>query len=148
MDWMNSNWFWWAFALALFALEALLPGAFMLWLGFAALGAGVVHLLVPGLGVAAQWIVFAVLALVSVGIGWHYRSRNPPAVTDQPMLNRRASQLVGRVFVLDKAIVNGRGRLKVGDAYWTAAGPDAPAGVRVRVTQVDGMNLNVVIADP
>lgn len=147
MDWMNSNWFWWAFALALFALEALLPGAFMLWLGFAALGAGAVHVLFPGLGIAAQWIVFSLLALVSVGIGWHYRRRHPPAETDQPMLNRRASQLVGRVFALDRAIVNGRGRLKVGDAFWTAEGADTPAGVRVRVTAVEGMNLIVVVAD-
>ena len=50
MDWMQSAWFWWALALALFALEALAPGAFMLWLGFAAAAAGLVQLLFPDLG--------------------------------------------------------------------------------------------------
>ena len=116
---MESGWFWWGLALALFALEALLPGAFMLWLGFAAVGTGIVHLLLPGAGLAAQWIVFCVLSLVAVGFGWRYRSRNPPAPSDQPLLNKRAEQLIGRVFPLETAIRDGRGRLKIGDALWT-----------------------------
>lgn len=140
---MESGWFWWGLALALFALEALLPGAFMLWLGFAAAGTGIVHLLVPGAGLAVQWIVFCVLSLVAVGFGWRYRSRNPPAPSDQPLLNKRAEQLIGRVFPLETAIRDGRGRLKIGDALWTVEGDDTPAGERVRIVAVDGMVLRV-----
>jgi membrane protein implicated in regulation of membrane protease activity len=147
MDWMGSDWFWWAFALALFALEALLPGTFMLWLGFAALGTGVVHWLAPGLEPTGQWFVFAVLGLVAVGIGWWLRKFRPSPESDQPLLNRRADQLVGRVFPLESAIVDGRGRLKIGDAYWSTQGPDLPAGTRVRIDAVDGMLLRVVRAD-
>ena len=147
MDWMNSDWFWWAFALGLFALEALLPGTFMLWLGFAALGTGVVHWLVPALDPTAQWLVFAVLGLVAVGIGWWLRKRRPLPLSDQPLLNRRADQLVGRVFPLESAIVDGRGRLKIGDAYWAAQGSDLPVGTRVRVDAVEGMLLRVTRAE-
>lgn len=147
MDWMNSDWFWWGLALALFALEAILPGTFMLWLGFAALGTGVVDLLLPGLSAATQWIVFALLSLVAVGIGWNYRRRNAPAPSDQPLLNQRAQQLIGRVFPLETPIVNGRGRVKIGDAFWAAAGPDLPQGVRVRIAAVDGMLLRVERAE-
>ena len=147
MDWMSSDWFWWAFALALFAAEALLPGTFMLWLGFAALGTGLVHLLVPGLEPTAQWFVFALLSLVAVGIGWQLRRRRPATVSDQPLLNRRAEQLVGRVFPLDTAIVDGRGRLRIGDAFWIAQGADLPVGQRVRITAVDGLVLQVARAD-
>lgn len=143
MEWMNSGWFWWGFALGLFALEAVLPGTFMLWLGFAAIGTGVVHLLVPGFGLTVQWIVFAVLALVAVGIGWRYRLLHSPAPSDQPLLNRRADQLVGRIFPLDTAIIDGRGRLKVGDAFWTVDGPDMPQGTRVRIAAVENMVLRV-----
>ena len=143
MDWMNSEWFWWALALALFGLEALMPGTFMLWLGFAAVGTGIVHVLAPGIGLAGQWIVFALLSLLAVGIGWWWRKRNPPMLSDQPLLNRRGSQLIGRVFPLDTAIVDGRGRIKVGDAYWQVAGPDLPQGTRVRVELLDGMLLRV-----
>jgi hypothetical protein len=147
MEWLESNWFWWAFALALFALEALLPGTFMLWLGFAAIATGVLQLALPSLGVGLQWIAFALLSLVAVAIGWRIRARSTPAPTDQPLLNQRARQLVGRVFPLDSAIVDGRGRLKIGDAFWTVEGPDLPGGARVRVDAVDGMTLKVNVAD-
>ena len=147
MDWMSSDWFWWAFALALFALEALMPGTFMLWLGFAALGTGVVHWLAPGLDPTVQWFVFALLGLVAVGVGWVLRKRRPPGSSDQPLLNRRADQRVGRVFALDSAIVDGRGRIKIGDAFWTAVGSDLPVGTRVRIDGTDGLLLRVTRAD-
>ena len=139
---MSSPWFWWGLALALFAAEALAPGAFMLWLGFAAAGTGLLALMVP-MPLAAQWMVFAVLALVSVLVGWRLRRGHPPLATDRPLLNRRGEQLVGQVHLLESAIVDGRGRLKIGDAYWTAHGEDLPAGTRVRVVGADGGALRV-----
>ena len=143
MDWMTSEWFWWALALALFALEALMPGTFMLWLGFAAVGTGIVHVVAPGIGLAGQGIVFALFSLLAVGIGWQWRRRNPQTDSDQPLLNQKATQLIGRVFPLDTPILDGRGRIKVGDAYWQVAGSDLPQGTRVRVAAVDGMLLRV-----
>jgi membrane protein implicated in regulation of membrane protease activity len=143
MEWMQSAWFWWALALALFALEALAPGAFMLWLGFAALAAGLLQLLSPELGLVPQWILFGVFALVAVALGRRWRGRNPPAETDQPLLNRRALQLMDKVYPLDTPISNGRGRIKVGDAFWSVEGEDAPVGTRVRVIAVEGMTLRV-----
>jgi len=142
---MQSVWFWWGVALALFAAEALLPGSFMLWLGFAAVGTALVDLVLPMSG-AAQWMLFAVLSLVSVGAGWQYKRTHPKGETDQPLLNRRGAQLVGQVFVLESAIVDGRGRLKIGDAFWTAHGPDLPAGVRVRVLAADAGSVTVEAA--
>lgn len=142
---MDSPWFWWGVALALFAAEALLPGSFMLWLGFAAVGTALIDLVVP-MSNPAQWMLFAVLSLVSVGLGWQYKKKHPKAASDQPLLNRRGAQLVGQVFVLESAIVDGRGRLKIGDAFWTAYGPDLPAGTRVRVAAFDGAGLTVEAA--
>ena len=142
---MQSVWFWWGVALALFAAEALLPGSFMLWLGFAAVGTALVDLVLP-MSNAAQWMLFAVLSLVSVGAGWQYKRTHPKGETDQPLLNRRGAQLVGQVFVLESAIVDGRGRLKIGDAFWTAHGPDLPAGVRVRVLAADAGSVTVEAA--
>jgi len=142
---MDSPWFWWGVALALLAAEALLPGSFMLWLGFAAVGTALVDLVVP-MSNPAQWMLFAVLSLVSVGLGWQYKKKHPKAAGEQPLLNRRGAQLVGQVFPLESAIVDGRGRLKIGDAFWTAHGPDLPAGTRVRVTGFDGAGLIVEAA--
>ena len=54
--------------------------------------------------------------------------------SDQPDLNRRAAQLVGRVLIVEEAIEGGRGKVRVGDTLWPVEGPDAPAGAEVRVT--------------
>lgn len=146
-DILVSPWFWWGAALALFALEAMLPGTFMLWLGFAAAGTGLVHLLLPSLGVPAQWMVFSLLAIISIIAGWRYKKRWGASVSDQPLLNQRAQQLVGQVYPLESAISNGRGRVKIGDAFWSVTGPDLPAGTRVRIEAVVGMGLQVAAAE-
>ncbi len=133
---------WAALAVILFAAEALAPGAFMLWMGFAATAVFLVVWAFDGLAVLMQVVLFVVLSFVSIQIyrTW-FRKRARPS--DQPLLNRRAEQLIGRVVVLDQAIVNGAGRAKVDDAFWVVAGPDLPAGSHVRVVAVDGMTLKV-----
>jgi inner membrane protein len=141
-DWMHSPWFWSGLALALFAAEALVPGAFLLWLGFAAVATALVSLLVE-MDLAQQWFLFGVLGLVSVGIGWKFRARLNRKAEDHPTLNRRGAQLIGQVFPLESAIVDGRGRLKIGDAFWRAEGTDLPAGTRVRIVAVEGAGVRV-----
>lgn len=141
-SWMQSPWFWWGVALALFATEALLPGTFLLWLGFAAVATALLVLALP-IDPVSQWFVFGVLGLVSVGIGWKLRTRINAKPEDHLTLNRKGAQLIGQVFPLESAIVDGRGRLKIGDAFWRAEGPDLPQGTRVRVVAVEGAGLRV-----
>ena len=133
---------WAAIALALFAAEALAPGAFMLWLGFAAVAVFLGVLLVPGIPLLAQVAAFIVLGFVSIQVyrTW-FRGRERPS--DQPALNRRAAALVGRVVPLERAIVQGRGRVQIADAYWDVSGPELPAGTTVRIVGADGMTLQV-----
>ena len=133
---------WAAVALLLFAAEALAPGAFMLWMGFAAVAVFLGVLLVPGIPLLVQVAAFVVLSFVSIQV---YRTwfRQRARESDHPTLNQRALQHVGRVVPLDRAIVDGRGRVKIGDAFWDVAGSDAPAGMPVRVVAVDGMTLRV-----
>jgi len=133
---------WAAFALLLFAAEALAPGAFMLWLGFAAAAVFVAVLLVPGIPVLAQAAAFVVLGFVSIQVyrKW-FRSRERQS--DQPALNRRTAALVGRVVSLERAIVDGRGRVQIADAYRDVSGPDLPEGAAVRIVGGDAMTLQV-----
>lgn len=133
---------WAAIALLLFAAEALAPGAFMLWMGFAAVALFLGVLLIPGIPLLAQVAAFVALSFVSIQI---YRKwfRAHARQSDKPLLNRRAEQLIGLVAPLDQAIAGGRGRVKLGDAYWVVQGPDLPAGTPVRVIAVDGMTLKV-----
>jgi hypothetical protein len=137
---------WACLALLLIAAEVAMPGVFMLWLGIAAGAVFALVLLVPGIPRPMQALIFIVLSFATIFV---YRRwfRQLDAVTDQPLLNRRAEQFVGKVFVLDSAIVNGNGRIKHGDALWTVTGPDLPAGTRVLVTGADSMTLTVTRAD-
>ena len=95
--------FWAIGALVLFAAEAMAPGAFMLWFGFAAVAMALVVLVAPGLGWLAQAVLFSVLALISVAV---YRRwfRGKGRQSDKPLLNRRAEQMVGSIAVLENGV--------------------------------------------
>lgn len=135
---------WAAVALLLFAVEALAPGAFMLWMGLAAVAVFLAVLLVPGIPLLAQVAAFVVLSFVSIQVyrKW-FRGAGRERESDHPTLNRRASQHIGRVVPLDQAIVAGRGRVKIGDAFWVVEGPDLDAGTPVRIVGTDGVALQV-----
>ncbi len=133
---------WAALALLLFAAEAMAPGAFMLWLGFAAVVVLLAVLVVPGIPLLVQVGAFVVLSFLSIQVYRRWFRRREPQ-SDRPELNRRTAALVGQVVPLHDAIVAGRGRVQIADAYWTVTGPDLPAGTRVRITGADGMQLQV-----
>ena len=138
---------WTVVALLLFAAEVLAPGAFMLWLAFAASAVLVVVWLVPGLSFLVQAVLFVVLGFASILAYRQWFRGNDDVVTDQPALNRRAAQLVGQVVLLDRAIERGTGRVQIADAYWAVSGPDLPAGASVRILGADGMTLQVEAVD-
>ena len=133
---------WGALALVLFAAEAMAPGAFMLWFGFAAAAMAVVVLALPELGWLGQAVLFSLLSLVSVGVYLKW-FRGKGRGSDKPLLNQRANTLVGQVVTLEQGIERGRGRVQIADAFWTVEGPDLPAGTAVRIVATDGMTLKV-----
>jgi len=135
-------WHWLVFGLLLVTLEPFVPGTFFLWLGISAALVGALLWLVPSLSFELQVLGFALLAIATIVVSRRYLVRHPIA-SDEPLLNRRAEQYVGRGFTLQEPIVNGRGRLRVDDTVWRVEGEDCRAGVRVEVTGVDGTVLRV-----
>jgi membrane protein implicated in regulation of membrane protease activity len=111
-------------------------------------GAFLVALLtwVFSLSAVAQAVFFAIAAVVAVTV-WRKLRPNPHDSIEQRAgargLNNRLAAYVGRDAVLEEAIVNGHGRVRIDDSYWNVAGSDMPAGTRVRVTSVEGMILQV-----
>jgi inner membrane protein len=133
---------WWSIGGLLLIAEMLLPGASLLWLGFAALAMGVLMFFFPDLSLLVQALIFGAFAATAVGLYLRFaRPREP--VTDRPLLNKRAAQLIGREFELSEAIAMGRAKVQIGDAFWTLEGPDLPAGTRVRIISTDGIVLKV-----
>ncbi|MEP4753718.1 MAG: NfeD family protein [Nitratireductor sp.] len=140
-------WSWIVLGFALLAAEILVPGVFLVWIGLAALATGLLSI---ALWDARFWdwqmqtLVFLALSLVAAYGGYRFvHGRQTPS--DQPLLNQRARQLVGRTATLDEAIRESRGRIRIGDTYWRVTGPDAAAGTRVRVVAVKDGDLVVEI---
>ncbi len=134
-------WNWFIAAGLLLILEILLPGTFMLWFGVAALLVGLISLVVDW-SWHFQLVAFVGFAVASIPL-WRRLVAKVDGATDQPFLNRRADALVGRMFTLEKPIVDGIGAISVDDTVWRVRGDDIPAGSRVKVTRVDGATVFV-----
>lgn len=137
-------WNWFILGLILLAIEVLVPGTFILWLGIAALLTGGVTLALD-FAWQAQLIAFAILSVVAVMCWWFYSGRSKSNAAE-PVLHRRAELHVGRVFTLEEPIVGGSGRVRIDDSVWRVSGEDLPAGSKVRVASTDGALLKVVPA--
>jgi membrane protein implicated in regulation of membrane protease activity len=135
-------WHWWILAAVLIIMEVFAPGAFLLWLGIAAGVVGGLIYLMPNLAWEYQVLTFSVLSMVSILV-WRKYLRTTPEETDEPALNRRGEQYVGRVFTLTEPIVNNMGKIRVDDTTWKIRGDDCPVGTRVEVTGVDGTIFEV-----
>lgn len=139
---MAGGYFWWIVAGLLLLAEMAMPGIFMLWLAMAAAVTAILDLIFHFTGVQ-EIFCFAILALLCVLASWRFVMNSRHSKTDSPHLNQRHHGLVGRSFVLDRAIVNGRGKIEVEDTLWDVDGPDMAVGARVKVTGVEGMRLVV-----
>jgi inner membrane protein len=140
-----GTWNWLIFGFVLMALELIAPGVFLFWLGLAALLVGLVSFVLHP-SWQTQLLMFAVFAAAAVPVWRRLARNNGVGTAASPFLNRRAAALVGRVFTLEKPIVDGTGTVRVDDTIWRVAGPDTPAGSRVKVVHVDGANLTVAAA--
>ncbi|MCE4055020.1 NfeD family protein [Pseudomonas sp. Au-Pse12] len=137
-----SFWDWLALGTLLLIFEVFGAGGYLLWIGLAAATVGVLTFLIPGLSWEMQFLLFGLLSVLTA-LYWWRRQRNVVRPSDQPNLNLRGQELIGKTFVVQQAIVNGRGRIKVADGVWIAKGADAPVGAKVRVTGQEGAILLV-----
>ena len=144
MEWLESAsyWHWWVLGVVLVILEVFSPAAFFLWMGVAAGVVGLVLLAVPELSWQYQILLFSGFSIASIVL-WRSVLKRHPTRTDQPMLNRRGEQYVGRVFTLGEPVVNGLGKIRVDDSTWKISGEDCAAGTQVKVVGVDGVVLIV-----
>lgn len=128
-------------AAVLLILEMIAPGIFLMWFGMAAAATG---LIVFRYDLAWQWqlIWFCGLSLATVLVVNRYLLKHP-LESEQPLLNERGAQLIGRSFDLVDPIVNGRGSVSVGDTIWRVKGPELAAGTRIKVVGADGSVLKV-----
>ena len=137
-----GGWTWWIIAGLLLIAELTSPGIYFLWLGIAAAATGAIAFFVD-ISWQVQIALWAILSVVFVILSKSWMRKRNQVESDQPNLNRRMLNYVGRSFVLDEPIVNGKGRVKIEDTLWQVSGPDAPKGAWVRLTRADGLQFIV-----
>lgn len=140
-----GTWFWWVAAAILLIVELMLPGFFFIWLAAAAVAMGIADALF-GFGWQAELVLFALFSVVCVFIGKRVMSARRGQDSDRPNLNQRMYDYLGNTYVLEDPIVNGRGKVRIGDTIWEVTGPDLPRGARVKVAAVDNLRLRVEAA--
>ncbi|GGN36125.1 MULTISPECIES: NfeD family protein [Deinococcus] len=148
MDWLPTlervqSWHWWVLGALLLILEVAAPGIFFVWLALAAFALGLLVFVLPILPVAVQLLLFAALSVAAVTLGRRYVTRLLPDSPEAGRVNRGAHRLVGQTVTVVTPIVNGIGRVRVGDSEWRATGPDTPQGARVVIVAADGPTLHV-----
>jgi membrane protein implicated in regulation of membrane protease activity len=133
---------WLVGGLVLMALETLTPGAFLVWIGLAAVGTGLATLAFV-LSFPGEVVVFAALAAASVAAGLRLRRARPAAVLNTPQ-----SGLVGRTALA--LTIDGReGRVRIGDSDWAARlAADAAWPEPARAMEVVGVDGCIVVVRP
>jgi membrane protein implicated in regulation of membrane protease activity len=144
MELMLDFWHWWIFASVLIIIEVLAPTFFSLWIGIAAFLTGVILYIWPELAWEYQFFLFAVLSLLSI-IGWRHYYTKKPIATDEPLLNRRGEQYVGRIITLKEPIQDGHGKVKIDDSTWKIEGPDCAIGTKIKIVSVNNVVFKVEI---
>ncbi|MFJ5479788.1 NfeD family protein [Pectobacterium carotovorum] len=138
----NAHWFWLSLGGLLLAAEMLGASGYMLWSGLSAVLVGLLTWVMP-LGWPLQGTIFAILTIVTALLWWYWL-RKRTLSRPQSMLNQRGQQLVGLRTTLTDPVINGFGRVNIGDSSWRVKSEqDLPVGTQVEVIAIDGITLHV-----
>ncbi len=142
---------WWGWAIVAGALglaELHVPGSYLIWIALGAAftaGVGAAH---PAWSLELQVAVFAVAAAASCVAGYFVYRRVDPRHADRTPLNQRSEAMIGARGMVSTGIVNGEGKVRLGDTIWLAEGPALADGTPVVVRAVRGTRLVVERAAP
>jgi membrane protein implicated in regulation of membrane protease activity len=139
-----QSWHWFVLAAALLILEIVATTGFFIGIALAALVVAGVLLVVPELAWEWQLLWFGLLS-VALTVGYKVFFSGLNDATDNPLLNDRAAQLIGKSFVLG-ADLDKEGAQMLGDTRWTVrSNATLNKGTKVHVTATEGM---VLIVEP
>lgn len=145
IEFFDTSEYWhWCIAAAVFIiLEIFAPGVIFIWMGIASAVVAAFLFVLPDLSWEYQVSIWGIFAVLSAVLGKRYLVNNP-LETDEPHLNQRGGQYVGRVFTLDTDIENGIGKIKVDDTTWkVVCDQDLKKGAKVKVVDLEGVTLKV-----
>jgi membrane protein implicated in regulation of membrane protease activity len=135
-------WGWAVLAVVVGLLELQVPGGYLIWIALGAALTAAFSALHPAL-VEIQLATFAAAASVSCVAGYFVYRRTDHRQPDAMPLNDRALSMVGARGVVCAGIVNGEGKVRLGDSIWIAEGPGLAEGTPIVVKAVRGTRVVV-----
>lgn len=138
---LSAEALWVVLGIALLTAEMIAPGAYLMFLGGAAIFTGLLGFALP-LPLVAELLIFAIASIASVYFAKRWFDVYP-ILSTAPLLNERIAQMIGQTVEVVEAIEHGQGRVKVGDGVWSASGPDAAVGAKMTITGAEGNRLHV-----
>jgi inner membrane protein len=139
-------WYWFVLTVICLVIEVIIPAFFFLWMSVASLMTGIIVWIAPSISSDGQIVIFSVLAIMAI-IAWWVFGKRLNIKSDQPLLNQRGSQYIGRVFNLYEPIENGEGKIKVDDTIWKVHGEDCDIDTKVKVITSRGTVFDVEKVD-
>lgn len=139
-------WLWAVLGVILLATEIAVGSFEILWFGIAALCVAIAMWLFPNMPLAAQFVMFAVLSLVSLGI-WrsHYKKNEK-----HHRVGQAQGEEIGRVgTVITACTPTQSGKIRfaqglMGDREWTAvSNEEIKKGAEAEVVAVEGNALRI-----
>lgn len=138
---ISGDMLWVILGIVLLISEMIAPGAYLMFLGGAAVLTGLIGFALP-LPFALELLIFAVASIASVYVAKRWFDVYP-ILSSAPLLNARIAQMIGQTVEVVEPIEGGAGRVKVGDSVWSASGPDAVIGARMKIVGAEGNRLAV-----
>ncbi len=145
IEWFSalpSFWLWLMAGLITMVCELILPGVYLLWLGFAALCVSLITC-VFDLSIISQVISFAAFTTFFIFSAVYYFKRSSIS-SDDIFLNERMKGYIGQQVILHTSITNGTGRIYIDDTFWVVEGAELPEGTLCTITGIKGMRFLVI----
>lgn len=146
LEWIfASYWYWFALALVLLALEIVLPGIFLLWLGLGTALVGAFLLAFPQATPEMQLLALAISITLAVAMGLKWQKK---LLRTQPSnLNLGLEGYVGRIATVSQDFQHGQGRVSIDDSSFTAVSNEhsLTTGQPVLITAVDNSVFRVTL---
>jgi len=148
MQWLYeiSAWHWASLGIILLIMEMLGTAGFLIGSAIAAFLMSAIIAMFPELDWKWQLAIFSSTA-IAFSVVYLKRFANFNESSDQPNLNNRAAQHIGKFYTLQETIVNGQGRIQIGDTFWKVlCDQDLEASTKIEVTGTEGMTLVIKAA--
>lgn len=127
----------------LLILELLGTGGYLLWCGISALITSFISFFIA-ISLFFAWLLFAVLALVTVYLWWFWLKKRGGEKTEGTKVNQKYQDLIGMETVVSEEVMQGQYRVRIYDGSWKAVcAKPLKIGEKVRVIAVNEMILTV-----